>query len=82
MPRYFCHLCCGAKTVSDPSGTDLRDPDQAWEAARTIARELLQTGPAADVNWLSFHFEVLDEVAETVFELPFAKVVQITGEPN
>src|SRR4051812_39009088 len=58
MPRYFFHLHCAAKTVSDPTGAELRDPDQVWEAARTTARELMQTEAAADVHWLSCHFEV------------------------
>src|SRR4051794_24089848 len=77
MPRYFFHLHCGAKTVSDPTGAELRDPDQAWEAARTTARELMQTEAAADVHWLSCHFEVADEAGEIIFELPFAEVVEI-----
>jgi hypothetical protein len=82
MPRYFFHLHCGAKTVSDATGAELRDPDQAWEAARTTARELMQAEAAADVHWLSCHFEVTDEAGEIVFELPFAEVVEIQGEPN
>jgi hypothetical protein len=53
-----------------------------WEAARTTARELMQTEAAADVHWLSCHFEVTDEAGEIVFELPFAEVVEIQGEPN
>src|SRR3954463_7143711 len=76
MPRYFFHLHCGAKTVSDPTGADLRDPDEAWEAART------RTEAAADVHWLSCHFEVADEAGEIVFELPFAEIVKIEGKPN
>src|SRR3954463_1337218 len=82
MPRYFFHLHCGAKTVSDPSGADLRDPDQAWEAARTTARKLMQTEAAEDMNWLSCHFEVVDEAGEIVFELPFPEAVETKGEPN
>ena len=82
MARYFFHLRCGTKSVSDPSGADLRDPDQAWEAARTTARKLMHTEAAADVNWLSCHFEVVNEVGEIVFELPFAEVVEPKGSPS
>jgi hypothetical protein len=42
----------------------------------------MKTEAATDMHWLSCHFEVVDEVGETVFELPFAEVAQITGEPN
>jgi hypothetical protein len=82
MPRYFFHLRCREKTVSDPSGADLLDPDQAWEAARSTARQLMKTEAAPDMHWLSCHFEVVDEVGETVFELPFAEVVEIKGAPS
>ena len=43
MPRYFFHLHCNDKVVLDPSGSELRDPDQAWEAARMTALDLMQT---------------------------------------
>ncbi|WP_046864756.1 DUF6894 family protein [Microvirga massiliensis] len=74
MPRYFFHLHCNDKVVLDPSGTELRDPDQAWEAARVTALDLMQTRPNTDVNWLTCHFEVADETGEIVFELPFTEV--------
>ena len=43
MPRYFFHLRCTEKDVPDMAGADLRDPDQAWEAARATARDLMET---------------------------------------
>ena len=39
MPRYFFHLRCTTNTVADQSGANLRDPDEAWEAARARAEE-------------------------------------------
>jgi hypothetical protein len=77
MPRYFFHLRCESKAVLDPSGTDLRDPDQAWEAARVTALNLMQTQANADVNWLTCRFEVADEAGEIVFELPFTEAVEV-----
>jgi hypothetical protein len=82
MPRYFFHLRCPEKDVVDPSGADLRDPDQAWEAARATAQDLMQAQPEADVNWLTCHFEVADEAGEIVFELPFSEVIQVNPLPN
>jgi hypothetical protein len=77
MPRYFFHLHCESKTVLDPSGSDLRDPDQAWEAARATAQDLMRTQTNADMNWLACRFEVADEAGEIVFELPFTEVVEV-----
>ena len=82
MPRYFFHLRCQGKEVPDPSGADLRDPDQAWEAAHATARDLMQSEPNAAVNWFACHFEVTDEAGEIVFELPFSEVVEVRSKPN
>ena len=82
MPRYFFHLRCADKEVFDPSGADLRDPDQAWEAAQATARDLMQTPSDANVNWTACHFEVADEAGEIVFELPFSEAVGITPKPH
>src|SRR5215217_8257498 len=60
MPRYFFHLRCAGKDIPDSAGADLRDPDQAWEAARTTARDLIEVQLQADVNWLTCRFEVTD----------------------
>jgi hypothetical protein len=82
MPRYFFHLRCDGKDVPDIAGADLRDPDQAWEAARATARDLMETQVDADVNWLTCRFDVTDEAGEIVFELPFAECVDVKGKPN
>ena len=58
MPRDFFHLRRDGKDVPDIAGADLRDPDQAWEAARATARDLMETQVDADVNWLTCQFEV------------------------
>ena len=82
MPRYFFHLRCEGKEVPDPAGADLRDPDQAWEAAQATARDLMQAPSDADVNWMACHFEVVDAAGEIVFELPFAEAVELKPKPN
>jgi hypothetical protein len=82
MPRYFFHLHCATKTVPDSSGADLRDPDQAWEAARATARDLMQGQTDAEVNWLTCFFKVTDESGEILFELPFSECVEVKKLPN
>jgi hypothetical protein len=82
VPRYFFHLRCAEKEVPDIAGADLRDPDQAWEAARATARDLMERQVAADVNWLACYFEVTDEAGEIVFELAFAECLAAKGKPN
>jgi hypothetical protein len=77
MPRYFFHLRCESKAILDPVGSELRDPDHAWEAARTTALNLIQTQVNADVDWLTCRFEVADEVGEVVFELPFTEAIKV-----
>jgi hypothetical protein len=34
------------------------------------------------VNWLSCHFEVIEEAGEIVFALQFAECVVMKGKPN
>ena len=81
MPRYYFHLRCPENTVPDSSGADLRDADEAWEAARATARDLMEQG-GADVNWLACLFEVTDEAGEIVFELPFNEALDTPALRN
>jgi hypothetical protein len=82
MPKYFFHLRCEESRVSDPTGADLRDPDEAWDAARATAQDLMHTQIEAEVNWLTCRFEVADEAGEVVFELSFAECVESEGKSN
>jgi len=50
MPRYFFHLICETRGVPDAAGADLRDADEAWEAARATARDLMQSKPDANAR--------------------------------
>ncbi len=82
IPLYFFHLRCHGRAVEDSTGASLRDPDQAWEAARAIARELMEGKAEAQAELLSCHFEVTDGTGEIVFEFPFTEAVKPTGEPH
>ncbi len=77
MPRYFFHLRCESTTVPDPDGAELPDPDHAYEAARSMARDLIGTPTDVGVNWLSCLFEVRDEADEIVLEFPFQEAVEV-----
>jgi hypothetical protein len=76
VPRYFFHLECDGNTVLDPSGADLRDPAEAWAAARATAHNLMSTQTEAAVDWLACSFSVTDETGEIVLEMPFSEVVE------
>jgi len=74
MPRYFFNTRIGAELLLDPEGEELRDPDHAWEVARTTVRELL-SAQAASPELLKAVLEVSDEGGEIVLELPFSEAV-------
>src|SRR4051812_7354256 len=64
VPRYFFRLECDEHTALDTTGAELRDPDQAWAAARATARNLMSTQPEAAVDWLTCSLSVTDESGE------------------
>jgi len=74
MPRYFFNTRIGAELLLDPEGEELRDPDHAWEVARTTVRELL-SNQAASPELLKAVLEVSDDGGEIVLELPFSEAV-------
>lgn len=78
MPRYFFHTHVGGEVVSDPDGEDLRDPDHAFEAARTLALQLLQ-GAESDPELVKAVLVVMDEAGEVVLEFPLAEA--LVAEP-
>jgi hypothetical protein len=81
MPRYFFHTRLGQDLVPDPDGKQLRDPDQAWEAARAMIRQLLQTEETRP-GLLSAVLEVTDADGEIVLEFPFSEVLIETPDPD
>jgi hypothetical protein len=74
MPRYYFNTRIGNELVLDPEGEDLRDPDHAWEVARTTIRQLLKT-EADQPAVLTAILEVTDDEGEIVLEFPFTEAV-------
>jgi hypothetical protein len=74
MPRYFFNTRVGDELISDPEGELLRDPDQAWEIARAMIRELLKL-EGAQGELLNAILEVTDDSGEIVLEFPFTEAI-------
>jgi hypothetical protein len=74
MPRYFFNTRIGTELILDPEGEELRDPDHAWNVARTMIREILKTegAPAGLRNAI---LEVTDDDGEIVLEFAFAEAI-------
>jgi hypothetical protein len=81
MPRYFFSTRIGPDLISDPKGTDLRDPDHAWELARTMILEILRD-QRGQPNLLTAILEVTDEHGEVVLAFPFSEALNpLPDEP-
>ena len=74
MPRYFFNTRIGDQLISDPAGEELRNPDRAWEFARTMIRELLMTEGAGS-GLLTAILEVTDDEGEIVLAFPFTEAI-------
>jgi hypothetical protein len=74
MPRYFFNTRIGDELIADPEGQDLRNPDSAWEMARAMIRELLES-KGAERGLLTAILEVTDQEGEIVLEFPFAEAI-------
>ncbi|QRM29057.1 hypothetical protein [Microvirga sp. VF16] len=75
MPRYFFNVHIGTDALNDPDGQDLRDPDQAWEVARAMAQNLMNTQFERPVNWATAYIEVRDDMDEILLEFPFLEAL-------
>jgi hypothetical protein len=82
VPLYFFNVQIGGDILSDPEGQQLRDADQAWEVARAMAQNLMNTEFERPINWSSSHIEVKDGEGETVLEFPFLEALQVTQQPH
>ncbi len=74
MPRYFFNTRIGSDLIPDQEGVELRDPDQAWEMARTMIREILRDEPN-ELNLLAASLVVTDERGGIVLEFPFSEAL-------
>jgi hypothetical protein len=74
MPHYFFNTRIGPDLISDPKGTELRDPDHAWEFARTMILEILRDQPGQP-NLLTAILEVTDEHGDLVLAFPFSEAL-------
>jgi hypothetical protein len=74
MPRYFFNTRIGDDLIPDPVGAELRDPDHAWEMARTMIQEVLRS-QRNELNLLAASLEVTDERGEIVLEFPFSEAL-------
>jgi hypothetical protein len=74
MPRYFFNTRIGRELILDPEGEELRDPDHAWNVARTTIREILKT-EGGEASLLNAILEVTDNDGEIVLEFPFAEAI-------
>ena len=78
MPHYLFNIRIGDALIEDPDGRELRDPDQAWEAARALARDLLRDHHGRrDV--LAAAVEVMDDAGEVVLEFPVLEALDPTA---
>ena len=81
MPRYFFNTRFGNELLLDPEGEELRDPDHAWNVARTTVREILAS-EGEQANLLGAIMEVTDADGEIVFEFPFAEAIVERAEDS
>lgn len=82
MPRYFFNVQIGQDILIDPEGQNLRDADQAWEVAKAMAENLMNTEFERPVNWAVSHIEVRDDTNEIILEFPFLEAIQLTARSH
>jgi hypothetical protein len=74
MPRYFFNTRIGQELILDSEGEELRDPDHAWNVARTTIPEILKTD-GGQAGLLNAILEVSDDDGEIVLEFPFTEAI-------
>ncbi len=81
MPRYFFHAHVGEDVIVDPDGREMANADEAWEAARVLALQLLQ-GAASDPDLLKAVLFVSDDASELVLEFPLTEALTAEQIPQ
>jgi hypothetical protein len=79
LPRFYFNARIGDELIRDPEGEELRDADQAWEFAHSLALELLLE-EAEQPLLLTSSVEVMDENGEMVLDLPLIEAA--TGQAD
>jgi hypothetical protein len=81
MPRYFFNTRIGDELIVDPEGEELRTADRAWEVARSMIRELVET-EGASATLLKAVVEVTDADGDIVLEFPVSEAIfDLPDEP-
>ncbi|MDP4002655.1 hypothetical protein [Methylobacterium sp. NEAU K] len=81
MARYFFHTHIGGDVITDPTGVELLDPDQAWEKARDTIRAALQD-PRDQARLMTACLVVTDAEGEVVLEFPFSEAVTLLPDED
>jgi hypothetical protein len=76
MPRYRFNLQLENQVLRDRDGQQVSGPDNAWELAGALARELIQTSVVQPSSWLNCHLMVTDEAGCVVVDYPFAAALE------
>jgi hypothetical protein len=76
MPRYYFHTHIGEDVIGDPTGIELRDPDEAWEKARETIRAALRA-PQDQARLMTAALVVTGADGEVVLEFPFSEAVSL-----
>jgi hypothetical protein len=74
MPRYFFNTRIGDELIVDPDGEELRNPDRAWEVARSMILEVFKS-EGTQAALLDAVIEVTDADGEIVLEFPFTEAL-------
>ncbi|SCZ13444.1 DUF6894 family protein [Microvirga guangxiensis] len=82
MPRYYFNVHINHDVIRDPEGQNLSDPDQAWEVAKAMAVNLMETKFEMPINWATGQIEVRDDVDEVLLELPFMEAIKIDQQSH
>jgi|GEM_PF-402956 len=74
MPRYFFNTRIDDELIVDPDGEELRNPDRAWEVARSMILEVFKS-EGTQASLLDAVIEVTDAQGEIVLEFPFTEAL-------
>ena len=74
MARYFFNTRIDDELIVDPDGEELRNPDHAWEVARSMILEVFRS-EGTQAALLEAVIEVTDAQGEIVLEFPFTEAL-------